>query len=300
MTAATKEVYQWDRDRIMGGHVLRNPKGLGVAEVIPVCNDTGWAWKVLGSKSLSETFLTFGEAKKDCEKALGVTTGESAANPVPKNQTAKNKNDSSPNWIVNSMGELGVEVGGRFFFLYKGESLEYKPHEDVEIFYRPVGKREFGEVCHPDSYWVDGKAVEDYTLVGEEWAQTGWKKIARREPRNGGEGQHEAIADPTDSEVSRSIREARKRIWDQRIAEAEDAEARHASAMAKQVGGDHYRTMKIQVCEFIHANNIGHREAAAIERLVRWKKKDGIQDLRKAIHEIELLIEMETGKGNGN
>lgn len=103
----------------------------------------------------------------------------------------------------------------------------------------------------------------------------------------------EEDAEATDSKVRNSIQEARKKIWGDRIGEAEDAEARHAAAMAQQVGGSHYRLMKIQPAEFIHANSIPHREASAIELLCRWRAKNGIEDLRKAIHQIELLIDLE-------
>lgn len=70
------------------------------------------------------------------------------------NETANPLDPSyeGPEWIVNSMGELGVKIAGRCFFLYKGENIEYKNglHDDgTPIMYRMVGKREFGEVCHP-------------------------------------------------------------------------------------------------------------------------------------------------------
>lgn len=64
--------------------------------------------------------------------------------------------EREPKWVVNDNAELGVEVGGRVFFLYKGNSLEYEDgkHDDESpMLYRPVGKREFGETCHPFDYY---------------------------------------------------------------------------------------------------------------------------------------------------
>jgi hypothetical protein len=54
-------------------------------------------------------------------------------------------------WVVNSLGELGVCSNGRYYFLYKGRSIEYDGNcEDADvIMVRPVGEREFGEVCKP-------------------------------------------------------------------------------------------------------------------------------------------------------
>lgn len=74
-------------------------------------------------------------------------------------------------WIVNDIGELGVEIHGQSFFLYKGESLVYDDgkHDDgAAMMVRYVGKREFGECCHPmavlrnepwDIHYVKGEAV---------------------------------------------------------------------------------------------------------------------------------------------
>lgn len=64
-------------------------------------------------------------------------------------------------------------------------------------------------------------------------------------------------------------------------------------ALTKQVGGSHYKDMKIQPVEFCHVNSIPYLEATAIKYLCRWRKKNGIQDLDKAIHFIELLKELE-------
>lgn len=73
MTTTTKPVYRWDD--ILGGHILRSePDGYGVAEVMPVHNGNRWAWKSFGSNKLSDAFPTAAAAKAACEKALGITT----------------------------------------------------------------------------------------------------------------------------------------------------------------------------------------------------------------------------------
>lgn len=67
------------------------------------------------------------------------------------------------------------------------------------------------------------------------------------------------------------------------------------TALSFQVGGSHYKDFKIQPIEFIHANKIPFFEANAIKYLCRWRNKNGIQDLEKAKHYIDLLIELENG-----
>lgn len=65
------------------------------------------------------------------------------------------------------------------------------------------------------------------------------------------------------------------------------------SAINSQIGGNHYKDCAIQPVEYIHANGIGYFEGCAIKYLTRWKSKGGVQDLEKAKHYIELLIELE-------
>ena len=62
-----------------------------------------------------------------------------------------------------------------------------------------------------------------------------------------------------------------------------------------QFGGDHYQ-IPIQPWDYIIANNIGYLEGTAIKYLSRWKRKNGLQDLYKAKHFIEKLIEVEEAK----
>jgi hypothetical protein len=68
------------------------------------------------------------------------------------------------------------------------------------------------------------------------------------------------------------------------------------SALSKQEGGNHYKELKIQPAEFIHANNIGYFEGNVIKYVCRHKSKNGKQDLQKAIHYLELLIQLDYGK----
>lgn len=64
--------------------------------------------------------------------------------------------------------------------------------------------------------------------------------------------------------------------------------------MGTQVGGDHYSKMAIQPVEFIHLNKIPFIEGSVIKYVSRWRSKGGIQDLEKAKHFIEMLIDLET------
>ena len=68
------------------------------------------------------------------------------------------------------------------------------------------------------------------------------------------------------------------------------------SASTTQVGGNHYSSLAIQPVDFIHANNLGFIEGSVIKYVVRHKAKNGKEDLEKAIHFLQLLIEKEYGK----
>ena len=65
------------------------------------------------------------------------------------------------------------------------------------------------------------------------------------------------------------------------------------SAFDKQVSGNHYKDKAIQPIIYIHANNLGFCEGNVVKYITRWREKNGIADLEKAKHYIELLIEME-------
>jgi len=63
----------------------------------------------------------------------------------------------------------------------------------------------------------------------------------------------------------------------------------------KQVGGDHYSKMKIQPAEFINKNEMKFAEGNAIKYICRHVNKGGLQDLQKAKHYIDMIIERDYG-----
>lgn len=64
----------------------------------------------------------------------------------------------------------------------------------------------------------------------------------------------------------------------------------------QQVAGDHYRSLTIQPVEFIHANNLTFLEGCVVKRVCRHKNKAGAQDIRKAIHELQLILKLQYGE----
>lgn len=66
------------------------------------------------------------------------------------------------------------------------------------------------------------------------------------------------------------------------------------NALQRQEGGSHYRDMVIQPIEYIHANGLPFAEGTVIKYVSRWRVKNGIADLKKARHVLDLLIELES------
>jgi hypothetical protein len=68
------------------------------------------------------------------------------------------------------------------------------------------------------------------------------------------------------------------------------------SAFDKQEGGAHYKNYAIQPLEFIMQNDIPYCEANVIKYTTRHRDKNGKQDILKAIHYLELILETEYGE----
>jgi hypothetical protein len=63
-----------------------------------------------------------------------------------------------------------------------------------------------------------------------------------------------------------------------------------SNPLDEQVGGAHYKTMKIQPIEFIQENNLGFCEGNIVKYACRHAAKGGAEDLKKVIHYAQLLL----------
>lgn len=66
-------------------------------------------------------------------------------------------------------------------------------------------------------------------------------------------------------------------------------------ALDSQVSGKHYKGFAIQPVEFIYKNNIPYLEGNVIKYILRHSMKNGVEDINKAIHYLNILKEMHYG-----
>lgn len=65
------------------------------------------------------------------------------------------------------------------------------------------------------------------------------------------------------------------------------------SAFLSQCDGSHYKNMPIQPIEFCQKNGLNFCESNVIKYVCRHRNKNGASDIKKAIHNLQLLLEME-------
>ncbi len=70
------------------------------------------------------------------------------------------------------------------------------------------------------------------------------------------------------------------------------------TATDRQIGGDHYKSLKIQPIEYIDANNMPYLEGNVVKYVTRHASKNGVQDIDKAIHYLELIKQMRYAEDN--
>jgi hypothetical protein len=67
-------------------------------------------------------------------------------------------------------------------------------------------------------------------------------------------------------------------------------------ANGRQVGGGHYREMGVQPWDAILDWELGYLDGCAVKYISRWRRKGGVQDIEKARHFLDKLIEVERAK----
>lgn len=67
-----------------------------------------------------------------------------------------------------------------------------------------------------------------------------------------------------------------------------------------QHGGDHYKTSRIQPWDYIAANELDFFQGSIVKYVSRFRDKNGLEDLKKARHFLDKLIEIEYGSDEGN
>ena len=70
-------------------------------------------------------------------------------------------------------------------------------------------------------------------------------------------------------------------------------ETEETKALDTQISGDHYKRFVIQPVEFCQKNKLNYCEANVIKYVCRHRNKNGKEDLQKAKHYIDLLIQLE-------
>lgn len=70
-----------------------------------------------------------------------------------------------------------------------------------------------------------------------------------------------------------------------------------ANVMDVQIGGNHYKKMKIQPMRFAMENTLDALQFSVVKYVTRFRDKNGVADLEKAKHCIDMLIQFEQ-KGN--
>lgn len=103
---------------------------------------------------------------------------------------------------------------------------------------------------------------------------------------------------PSPEQASEFVARQQKQDPDRGVERALGSVAGPHSALHVQIGGDHYKSTVIQPVEYISANNLNFLEGCIVKRITRWRVKNGVEDLLKIKHEVDLLIEMEQRQGN--
>lgn len=92
----------------------------------------------------------------------------------------------------------------------------------------------------------------------------------------------------------KSINEVKPEAWDRL---QKGTVMKKVKPLEEQIGGKHYMNYSIQPIEYTLKNDLNFCQGNVIKYITRYKDKNGVEDLKKARHYIDILIEEEIKNG---
>ncbi len=75
-----------------------------------------------------------------------------------------------------------------------------------------------------------------------------------------------------------------------------DSQKHNDTIKSLKEGSSHYKGFKIQPAEFIIKNKLPFAEGNVVKYTLRHNKKNGAEDIKKAIHYLKMILEMQYGE----
>lgn len=137
-------------------------------------------------------------------------------------------------------------------------------------------------------FWIRDLKIGDELYIWDYPDREGWYKVNEESDFNKRLFESRGIAKPVDSYL---IDTPNFEVVSGIIRHYKDRTTRpeKPSALDTQHGGDHYKNKGIQPIEYINSNGMLFAEGSVVKYITRHQDKNGIEDLRKAIHFIQFV-----------
>jgi len=163
-----------------------------------------------------------------------------------------------------------------------------KLQADDQFMYQNASTTDAMQASYENQLLGDRVCIDDATPAE-------WDALPRRKKEPMRDGYDQVNLDYNTDFVDLTTPQEREAILDLLAEEAQEDGLYDKTPLMNQIGGDHYRQGSIQPIEYIHANSMDFFSGNVVKYITRWKYKNGLEDLKKAKHYVELLMEQEYG-----
>lgn len=146
----------------------------------------------------------------------------------------------------------------------------------------------WGEHSTIAKYRVIGRASDMPLMVGEANAASDYDDALLRHGANIHIEDRQDVIDDLTIKGTLQVAEAISNV-DTLMESESDADCN--SAWDDQIAGNHYKDLKIQPMEFSMRNGLNALQHTAVEYITRFRAKAGVEDLKKARHSVNMLID---------